>query len=186
VPWVQKEEFSEGEIEGLFVSKAEVEMVVKVLSQLKPDADKACEIQILSPYNNQLDEIRTAVNQAKSKGLLPDMFREPFDLSKEKRIGATVDEFQGSEADVVIVSLVRNNALVPWKSVGFLKEANRMNVLLSRARQKLCIIGSWDFFQTRCNEYTSADDEHAYIGRMMKTMREAVRAGRLAKVSHVS
>jgi serine/threonine protein kinase len=186
VPWVQKEEFSEGEIEGLFVSKAEVEMVLKVLTQLKPNADKPCEIQILSPYNNQLDEIRNAINRAKSKGQLPDMFREPFDISKGKRVGATVDEFQGSEADVVIVSLVRNNALVPWKSVGFLKEANRMNVLLSRARQKLCIVGSWDFFETRCNEHTSPDDEHAYIGRMMKRMREAMKAGRLAKVDHVS
>jgi len=70
---------------------------------------------------------------------------EPFDLRRDKRLGATVDEFQGDEADVVIVSLVRNNALVPWKSVGFLKEANRMDVLLSRARHKLIIVGSWDF-----------------------------------------
>jgi hypothetical protein len=99
-------------------------------------------------------------------------------------MGATVDQFQGSEADVVIVSLVRNNALVPWKSIGFLKESNRMNVLLSRARQKLIIVGSWDFFDTRCNAFTSKDDEHFYIGEMMSRMKEAERLGRLAKVPY--
>jgi hypothetical protein len=99
-------------------------------------------------------------------------------------MGATVDQFQGSEADVVIVSLVRNNALVPWKSIGFLKESNRMNVLLSRARQKLIIVGSWDFFDTRCNAFTSKDDEHFYIGEMMSRMKEAERLGSLAKVPY--
>lgn len=97
-------------------------------------------------------------------------------------MGATVDEFQGSEADIVVVSLVRNNALVPWKSVGFLKERNRMNVLLSRAKQKLVIVGSWDFFESRCDAATNEYEEHAYIGRMMKEMAAAEKAEILSRV----
>lgn len=185
VPWIQKVEFAEGEVDGLFASEREADLVVKALQQFAPRDSNACEVQILSPYNDQLHLIRRAIERANSDQLLPNMFKDPFDLKKAKRMGATVDEFQGSEADVVIVSLVRNNALVPWKSVGFLKEANRMNVLLSRARHKLIIVGSWDFFVTRCNEHTSSDDEHSYIGEMMRRFDEARKAGRLGKVNAI-
>lgn len=182
VPWERKEEFAEGEVEGLFVSRPEADLVVKVLEQIHPSDDQPCELQILSPYNGQLEAIRSAVERAYSAGRLNHMFTSPFDLRYGKRMGATVDEFQGSEADIVVVSLVRNNALVPWKSVGFLKEKNRMNVLLSRAKQKLVIVGSWDFFASRCDAATHEYEEHAYIGQMMKEMAAAEKAGTLSRV----
>ncbi len=182
VPWERKEEFAEGEVEGLFVSKPEADLVAKILEQIQSRGEESCELQILSPYNGQLEAIKNAIERAYSAGRLDHMFKPPFDLGHGKRMGATVDEFQGSEADIVIVSLVRNNALVPWKSVGFLKEKNRMNVLLSRAKQKLIIVGSWDFFETRCNAATNEYDEHAYIGRMMKEMIAAEKARTLSRV----
>ncbi|KIV98310.1 uncharacterized protein PV09_09844 [Verruconis gallopava] len=52
---------------------------------------------------------------------------------------ATVDNFQGEEAKVVIISLVRSNMM---KSVGFLKTTNRINVLLSRAKDGMYLIGN--------------------------------------------
>jgi hypothetical protein len=52
---------------------------------------------------------------------------------------ATVDNFQGEEADVVIISLVRSNN---HGQVGFLKEPERVNVLLSRARHGMIIVGN--------------------------------------------
>ncbi|KAG4430773.1 hypothetical protein IFR05_013742 [Cadophora sp. M221] len=52
---------------------------------------------------------------------------------------ATVDNFQGEEAKVVIVSLVRSNH---EKKVGFLKTSNRINALLSRAQHGLYLIGN--------------------------------------------
>jgi hypothetical protein len=182
VPWIQKVEYSEGESDGLFIAPAETEAIVRILKEFKPRNSDPCEFQILSPYNDQLKDIRDAIEQERKKGLLKQMFSEPFDLRHDKRLGATVDEFQGDEADVVIVSLVRNNALVPWKSVGFLKEPNRMDVLLSRARHKLIIVGSWDFFASRCNVHTPPDAEYAYLDRMMKFMETAVRGLRVARV----
>lgn len=178
--WQQKEEFSEGEIEGLFVSKPEAEIVADILEQIYPNS--SCSLQILSPYNNQLKEIRKCIERRHRDGRLEHMFSPPFDLKLGKRMGATVDEFQGSEADVVIVSLVRNNALVPWKSLGFLKESSRMNVLLSRARHKLIIVGSWDFFDSRCGSDTSEYDDYAYIGDMMNEMKRAARENKLSLV----
>jgi hypothetical protein len=52
---------------------------------------------------------------------------------------ATVDRFQGDEADVVIVSLVRSN---PQQKCGFLQTSNRINVLLSRARHGMFLLGN--------------------------------------------
>jgi DNA polymerase III delta prime subunit len=181
VPWVQRKQYSSGEVAGLFVSMPEVELIVRVLDQIHARASNACELQILSPYNDQLVAIRRAIEAEFKSGRLRHMQQEPFLLSYETRMGATVDQFQGSEADIVIVSLVRNNALVPWKSIGFLKEPNRMNVLLSRARHKLIIVGSWEFFDSRCDDFTGDDQEYAYIGRMMDCMKEAERDNKLKR-----
>lgn len=52
---------------------------------------------------------------------------------------ATVDNFQGEEAKVVLISMVRGN---DKGSVGFLKTSNRINVLLSRAQHGMFIIGN--------------------------------------------
>jgi hypothetical protein len=51
----------------------------------------------------------------------------------------TVDAAQGSEADVVVLSCVRCN---PSGDIGFLKNNNRLCVALSRARERLWIVGS--------------------------------------------
>lgn len=182
VDWVSRTEWSEGETDGLFTSPVEAAVVVDILKELRPKGGEACGIQILSPYNDQLFFIRKTIEKAKQAGHLDHMFRAPFDLMLSKRMGATVDEFQGSESDIVIVSLVRNNGLVPWKSIGFLKEPNRMNVLLSRARHKLIIVGSWQFFESRCDaKSSSSKEEYAYIGRMMSVMEDARKAGSLAR-----
>lgn len=52
---------------------------------------------------------------------------------------ATVDNFQGEEAKIVVVSLVRSNK---QNRPGFLKTANRINVLLSRAQHGMYILGN--------------------------------------------
>jgi superfamily I DNA and/or RNA helicase len=52
---------------------------------------------------------------------------------------ATIDNYQGEEADVVVASLVRCN---DQGRIGFLKEPERINVLLSRAKHGMIIIGS--------------------------------------------
>ena len=51
---------------------------------------------------------------------------------------STIDAFQGQEADVIILSLVRSN---PEGKIGFLSDYRRMNVALTRAKKKLIVIG---------------------------------------------
>ncbi|MFO0425592.1 MAG: AAA domain-containing protein [Planctomyces sp.] len=50
----------------------------------------------------------------------------------------TVDGFQGREKEAVVISLVRSN---PTGEIGFLSDARRMNVALTRARRKLILVG---------------------------------------------
>jgi superfamily I DNA and/or RNA helicase len=47
----------------------------------------------------------------------------------------TVDNFQGEENDIILLSLVRSS------TPGFIKEANRACVALSRARHGLIVFG---------------------------------------------
>jgi ATP-dependent RNA/DNA helicase IGHMBP2 len=52
----------------------------------------------------------------------------------------TIDGAQGEEADICIISLVRCNK--PG-SIGFLANAKRVNVMLTRGRCLLVVIGSY-------------------------------------------
>ena len=56
---------------------------------------------------------------------------------------ATVDNFQGEEAKVVVVSLVRSNE---QRRCGFLRTSNRINVLLSRAKHGMYILGNGETY----------------------------------------
>ena len=51
----------------------------------------------------------------------------------------TVDEFQGSERDIIIFSCVRSNNL---GNIGFLTDKSRLNVGITRAKYALWIIGN--------------------------------------------
>lgn len=50
-----------------------------------------------------------------------------------------VDNYQGEENDIILLSLVRSN---PENNIGFLKISNRVCVALSRARMGLFIFGN--------------------------------------------
>ena len=60
-----------------------------------------------------------------------------------------VDRFQGQEQDIVILSLTRSNNR---GSIGFLKNLQRVNVSLSRAKQNLLIVGNARFFANNKNK----------------------------------
>ena len=79
------------------------------------------EIGVITPYKAQLKLITD-----KMKGLANVSVR-------------TVDGFQGQERDLIVFSAVRCNE---HGFVGFLDDAKRMNVLLTRARKGLIVIGN--------------------------------------------
>ncbi|KAK3673886.1 hypothetical protein LTR78_006088 [Recurvomyces mirabilis] len=74
---------------------------------------------------------------------------------------ATVDNFQGEEAKVVIVSLVRSNE---ERNAGFLKTPNRINVLLSRAQYGMYILGNKETQRSSSPMWQKVTDRFQEIG----------------------
>src|SRR5271154_2728604 len=54
-----------------------------------------------------------------------------------------IDNYQGEESEIVIASLTRSNKAA---DIGFMAAPQRLNVLLSRARNALIMIGHADTF----------------------------------------
>ncbi|KAI4197444.1 MAG: hypothetical protein LQ348_002163 [Seirophora lacunosa] len=139
----------------------EVEMTAALVSHLiRQGIYRNEDIAVLTPYLGQLQKLKQRLRSSfaivvgdrdledmEAKGLEDDS-GEGTNASKGNvrkttlldalRI-ASVDNFQGEEAKVIVISLVRSN---DERKCGFLKTSNRINVLLSRARHGMYIIGN--------------------------------------------
>ena len=71
-------------------------------------------------------------------------------IDSEIRV-TSVDNFQGEENDIIILSLVRSNE---DKSIGFLKVDNRVCVALSRAKKGLFVIGNFELLSSQSKLWT--------------------------------
>ena len=67
-----------------------------------------------------------------------------------------VDNFQGEENDIILLSLVRSNS---QRSIGFLGESNRICVALSRARKGLYCIGNFSLLKSKCELWKEICDD---------------------------
>eukprot|EP00925_Amoebophrya_sp_RCC4383_P013409 GSA25T00016928001.1 len=81
--------------------------------------DSAVSVAVLTPYSSQKELLEKTIKEKTPRLYI-----------------STVDGFQGSEADVVLLSLVRTKAL------GFVADRRRMNVALTRAKQAIVVFGS--------------------------------------------
>ena len=67
-----------------------------------------------------------------------------------------VDNFQGEENDIILLSLVRSNS---EGRIGFLGESNRICVALSRARQGFYCIGNFNLLKSHCKLWKEICDD---------------------------
>jgi tRNA A-37 threonylcarbamoyl transferase component Bud32/RecA/RadA recombinase len=114
---------------------AEVGQVVRKLKAINNFAAsrgvryKVC---VLTPYGAQVSALRRRIE--------PEV---PRWAALDVEIG-TVDAYQGRESDIAILSFVRSDK---GRRIGFLRESERLNVALSRARLALVLIGDKDFLK---------------------------------------
>ena len=116
---------------GLRDNRLELGTVVAYLRKLRPTGTPL-DLVVLTPYNAQKSlllgspELRAACERLTDR---------PFE-----ELVRTTDEYQGRESELVVLSLVRNNSL-GQRAWGFMAEPERLNVMLSRARYRLVVVG---------------------------------------------
>ena len=149
-------------------NQAEAGMVADLVARLQPttaNPEKPPSLAILSPYWAQVDRVSRQIEALRALGGLGFTKFEGF--AHANRVCGTVDSSQGSEADLVIVSLVRNNHWTGVPALGFLRDRRRMNVLLSRARQQLIIVGSIEFLK-EASRHAKANDELSFVVKFLR------------------
>ena len=166
----------------------EVEMVRSLVRHIvRQGKYDSGDIAVLTPYTGQLQKLRSTMRNdfevvlsdrdhdalekdgfkvgatASSDDELDQQSGQGKTLLEKKKLSellriATVDNFQGEEAKIVIVSLVRSNG---DGRVGFLRTTNRINVLLSRAQHGMYLLGNADTYSNipmwRKNHRPAAD-----------------------------
>jgi len=120
---------SEAVIErGNCYNKEEERVIIKLVKCLKKMHGRTPEIGIITFYSKQKQNLSLALQNERLDRILVN----------------TVDGFQGSESDIILVSCVRSGQ----QSVGFLAEQQRLNVALTRARKCLVVVGNISTLQT--------------------------------------
>lgn len=140
-------------------NKIEASFCVEVVRYLLLQGYKHNQITILTPYVGQilvirrelikLGDVSAYISELDQMDLLREGGEEELDEdettvhddSRSIRC-ASIDNFQGEESDVVVASLVRSNKR---GAIGFLKEEQRVNVLLSRAKVRVQRLRNLEF-----------------------------------------
>jgi superfamily I DNA and/or RNA helicase len=114
-------------------ARAVAHLCVYLRERLALSGDKGSlhsRVGVISPYAQQTSQIRRQLRE------------RPADEATRAALTAievaTVDAYQGREKDYIIVSCVRAGQ---GGGIGFLKDAARLNVMITRARLGLYILG---------------------------------------------
>lgn len=136
----------------------EISVTIALVNHLvRQGTYRSDDIAVLTPYLGQLHRLRRKLGEHFAISL-GDRDQQDLDnagfgeleletnqpnISKSTLLRAlrvaTIDNFPGEEATVVVISLVRSNS---ENHCGFLRTPNRINVLLSRAKHGMYIIGN--------------------------------------------
>ena len=107
----------------------EADMALALVRHLMMQGYDASQITVLTTYSGQLLYLKKAR-------------RNQFSLNSVRI--SVVDNFQGEENDIIILSLVRSNE---EEKIGFLRIENRICVALSRAKKGFYLIGNMNALQ---------------------------------------
>ncbi|XP_013864094.1 putative helicase mov-10-B.1 [Austrofundulus limnaeus] len=146
-----------------FFNVSEIEVLVMYLNKLHQTQGKkgtklpkisAKDIGIIAPYRKQVEKIRKALRSIKTLSQWTDL--------KELKVGS-VEEFQGQEKKIIMVSTVRscpNYVKMDEEfNIGFLSNEKRFNVAMTRAKSLLIVVGNpvilrkdpiWEKFISYC------------------------------------
>lgn len=142
-------------------NRCEADLIIDLLKQVAKDMDFLYELK------NSVKEEEPAIGvicmYGEQKRILRQKFKEvqwDEDFKSLVKID-TVDSYQGKENRIIILSLTRSDK---QQSPGFLRAPNRINVALSRAMDRLLIVGALQMWQS--------NNKHLPLGRVASFMEE--------------
>ena len=107
-------------------NKSEERVIINLVKTIRDINGKTPNIGVITFYSKQKTNISLELQNQRLAG---------------PRIAVnTVDGFQGSEKDVILISCVRGGS----GGIGFLADRQRLNVALTRARKSLIVVGNMD------------------------------------------
>ncbi|RHZ77953.1 hypothetical protein Glove_168g248 [Diversispora epigaea] len=137
-------------------NKFEVKMVVEMVKYfVRNGYTKPGQIAVLTPYLGQMLKIKEALSESfavviderdaeQIANLMEDgdidVVPNTISVASRKKLNRQVSLRE--EAEIVIISLVRNKVEHKRNTIGFLKTKNRTNVLLSRAKHGIFLMGN--------------------------------------------
>ncbi|XP_057401942.1 helicase MOV-10 isoform X2 [Balaenoptera acutorostrata] len=147
-----------------FFNPEEAATVTSYLKQLLAPSSKKGKarlsprsVGVISPYRKQVEKIRYCITKL-------DKELRGLDDIKDLKVGS-VEEFQGQERSVILISTVRSSqSFVQLDldfNLGFLKNPKRFNVAVTRAKALLIVVGNplllghdpdWKVFLEFCKE----------------------------------
>ncbi|MFG1645711.1 AAA domain-containing protein [Amycolatopsis sp. NPDC049252] len=152
-----------GSDEPYWRNPAEAGLIRDLFAQLRPrpatlpSSSEQRPVAVLSPYRAQV------------KLLAEDADIKPY--------VSTLHAFQGQQADVVIASMVRDTRRAdqskPWGNIGHLTQAHLLNVLLSRARDLLVVVGDLPHLEN------SGSEVWARLGQALREFGTVMPAGKV-------
>jgi hypothetical protein len=128
-------------------NRCEAEQVIDLLKQISESGQFLTDLSNLKDKDDALigvicmyAEQKRLIRQKFNQGIWSDGFKALVKID-------TVDSYQGKENRIIILSLTRSDK---QRSPGFLRTPNRINVAMSRAMDRLLVIGN-----ARCGRPTT-------------------------------
>lgn len=126
----------EAKIENSYYNQYQACIILHILQTLIENKIDPKNIGVITPYICQKSKIKELNKRNKVVQNIEDVEI------------ATVDSFQGREKEIILISTVRSNNK---DQIGFVKDERRMNVMLTRAKRLMIVVG---------NSYSLKSSEH--------------------------
>jgi len=141
------------------INVSEARLVVELCVYLLRQGYNNSDITILTMYKGQMSEIQRDLNDRlryRNRQTENDKVDDPAPATPRV---CSVDNYQGEECNIIILSLVRSNKKLgiggSKGNIGFLKVANRVCVALSRAKTGLYILGNAELLRSKSTLWES-------------------------------
>eukprot|EP00049_Salpingoeca_infusionum_P022730 m.8426 g.8426 ORF g.8426 m.8426 type:complete len:1362 (-) comp5355_c0_seq1:4791-8876(-) len=149
--------------DGSYMNQAECEFIAQLMQYLAHHDIDLASVGVIALYKAQAEAIETRLKTIEG-------------ASRATQI-STVDAFQGGEKDIIILSCVRTGG------IGFIDDAARINVAITRARRHLIILGKgqtlssntiWSQVLERVRHVDGLRSAALFAQQMQKEQEEAV------------